>query len=636
MMTDSLEKLAFTSLLFTCIVASLTSPAAAEGDNWTIEGIVVDSNGAGIVGAKVRVELLEEGKEPVLLGETKTQRTGDIAMRVPKPAHNRLRVRITKTGFKDYEAAWEPDLEQASAFIDATLAGLGGLSGQVTSLATGKPVSGVLVNCAYGASAQSVRTDDAGRYDFEGLAGGEAMLLFEMPGFGLEKRPVSLDVPSASLNVVLSSERPVLLIFEDGSGKRYPHVVFDVSIEPGQHAMVGTTDEQGVAKLSGVHRMSKRLRIRFGDAQLVRPVGGAIVIDLPVPASSPADDPGEVKRTVPVRAAASIAGRVTDAGSSKPIVGVRVVVGTVFRPDMPMTWTDRAGEFTLGGLEPGFSTITLQHTDYATEVCERRLAVGRQTRIEIGLQKGRALEGLVVDEQNAPLGGVAVAAETWRGHSTLGLRALTSEDGKFAFPHMPADGELLFSFAKPGYERQAAVRLAAGKHDHRVVLAKAKRPDTASAEGLAGKIAIGEKVPDLRVRTLDGKVLQLSELQGKYVFVECWASWCSPCRREIPHLKKLHEKVRERSDFVMIGLSLDRSQADLEAAVKSNGIEWAQAFGPGSGAEEVFEVLGGAGIPYNCLIGTDGRILAQSLRGEALVPAVEQLAPPVTSPAKSP
>ena len=74
----------------------------------------------------------------------------------------------------------------------------------------------------------------------------------------------------------------------------------------------------------------------------------------------------------------------------------------------------------------------------------------------------------------------------------------------------------------------------------------------------------------------------------------------------------------------MIGVSLDRDRAAFDKAIKDNQMEWLQVTGPNSGAQNVFGTLDGFGIPYTCLIGPEGKMLAQHLRGEGLTDEVKK------------
>lgn len=78
----------------------------------------------------------------------------------------------------------------------------------------------------------------------------------------------------------------------------------------------------------------------------------------------------------------------------------------------------------------------------------------------------------------------------------------------------------------------------------------------------------GASVPKFTFVDKEGKVVSLDQFKGKYVFIDCWASWCSPCRAEIPHLKKLEEKFKERN-IVFVGISSDNNKGKWLEALAS-------------------------------------------------------------------
>lgn len=111
--------------------------------------------------------------------------------------------------------------------------------------------------------------------------------------------------------------------------------------------------------------------------------------------------------------------------------------------------------------------------------------------------------------------------------------------------------------------------------------------------------------PELRARTLDGRALSLAELEGRVVVVNFWATWCPPCRLEMPALQELHEEHAGRG-LVVLGLSVDRDGPDaVERFLEERGFDFPvamaepthrRAFG---GVEEV---------PTTILVGRGGRI----------------------------
>jgi len=72
----------------------------------------------------------------------------------------------------------------------------------------------------------------------------------------------------------------------------------------------------------------------------------------------------------------------------------------------------------------------------------------------------------------------------------------------------------------------------------------------------AAMVPTGKTAPDFTLRTLDGPNLRLQEQRGQVVLVNFWATWCAPCRQEMPHLARLYDKYRA-SGFVLLGVNVD-------------------------------------------------------------------------------
>ena len=81
-------------------------------------------------------------------------------------------------------------------------------------------------------------------------------------------------------------------------------------------------------------------------------------------------------------------------------------------------------------------------------------------------------------------------------------------------------------------------------------------------EAIANKeFKVGCEAPDFNIKDMDGKEIALKNYKGKYVLLDFWASWCGPCRREMPNLVKLYKECKNK-DFEIIGISLDQKEAD--------------------------------------------------------------------------
>jgi cytochrome c biogenesis protein CcmG/thiol:disulfide interchange protein DsbE len=87
------------------------------------------------------------------------------------------------------------------------------------------------------------------------------------------------------------------------------------------------------------------------------------------------------------------------------------------------------------------------------------------------------------------------------------------------------------------------------------------------------KTAQAEKAPNFTLKDLQGKDISLSDFKGKVVLLDFWATWCPPCRKEIPHLVELSQQY-EKDGLVVIGLSLDDSKDPVGSFAKQNQINY--------------------------------------------------------------
>lgn len=112
-------------------------------------------------------------------------------------------------------------------------------------------------------------------------------------------------------------------------------------------------------------------------------------------------------------------------------------------------------------------------------------------------------------------------------------------------------------------------------------------------------------------QTLDGKQVRLSDYAGKVVILDLWATWCPPCRKEIPHLIELGNQYKERGVEV-IGVTMEDPQADLKKVqdfAREFGINYKIGWAPREMALGVLEMSGRDTIPQTLIITRDGRVI---------------------------
>lgn len=129
--------------------------------------------------------------------------------------------------------------------------------------------------------------------------------------------------------------------------------------------------------------------------------------------------------------------------------------------------------------------------------------------------------------------------------------------------------------------------------------------------------ALGATAPNFTQNDVNGKAVSLSDYKGKYVLVEFWASWCSPCRAESPNLLKQYAAFKDKG-FEILGVSVDSDKAKWLEAIKKDGLTWPQISDLKGWDNDARKVYGISGVPANFLINPEGKIIGSHLIGEAL------------------
>jgi peroxiredoxin len=136
---------------------------------------------------------------------------------------------------------------------------------------------------------------------------------------------------------------------------------------------------------------------------------------------------------------------------------------------------------------------------------------------------------------------------------------------------------------------------------------------------------VGSVPPDIAMKGPDGQLRKLSELRGKVVLLDFWASWCRPCRMENPNVVRVYNQYHSRG-FEVFSVSLDSDAARWQAAIQQDGLVWPHHVSDLQGWQNAAaQAYGVSSIPFALLLDRQGRIVATNLRGAALEQEVARL-----------
>jgi thiol-disulfide isomerase/thioredoxin len=127
---------------------------------------------------------------------------------------------------------------------------------------------------------------------------------------------------------------------------------------------------------------------------------------------------------------------------------------------------------------------------------------------------------------------------------------------------------------------------------------------------------VGKPAPSFDALDIAGHPVRLESLKGKYVLVDFWATWCSPCLAELPRLQEAYRKYKA-AGFEILSVSLDETRAAVTDFVKVKKLSWLQVHNATAGADLV-EAFGVSSIPAAYLVDPEGKVVALDLRGRSL------------------
>ena len=124
------------------------------------------------------------------------------------------------------------------------------------------------------------------------------------------------------------------------------------------------------------------------------------------------------------------------------------------------------------------------------------------------------------------------------------------------------------------------------------------------APGAVAASPVAPRAPDFTLRAADGRNVRLEELRGQVVLVNFWATWCGPCREEMPRLDKLYAKYRQ-SGFVLLGVNIDDNPATAIATAAKLGVSFPVLLDTTKQVSQLYKL---ADMPSTAVIDRDGRL----------------------------
>jgi len=209
---------------------------------------------------------------------------------------------------------------------------------------------------------------------------------------------------------------------------------------------------------------------------------------------------------------------------------------------------------------------------------------------------------------------------------TLTQEAIRAE----AMAMLAAQSKATLAFAKRNGVLGAAIILGSNSsdltyEDYKAVADQipAEQQDSPDYKKLAekievmGKSAVGAVFTDFSQATPTGDTINVLSVEGTYVLVDFWASWCGPCRAANPALVELYNQYHENG-FNIVGISLDQDRAKWISGIEADGLPWPQMSDLRGWQNEISTFYGVQFIPQNLLLDNDGKIVGKNMEPAAL------------------
>jgi thiol-disulfide isomerase/thioredoxin len=164
-------------------------------------------------------------------------------------------------------------------------------------------------------------------------------------------------------------------------------------------------------------------------------------------------------------------------------------------------------------------------------------------------------------------------------------------------------------------------------------LAEARKLVQGEFKGVVKDLFVGAPMPELKSKNLEDKPVKLSDLKGKVVVLDIWATWCPPCRAMIPHERELVKKLKDKP-FVLVSISADAKKDTLENFLKDNPMPWTHWWNGRDGS--ILSELDVKFFPTIYVLDHKGVIRYKNVRDKDMDKAVETLLKEMENEKKTP